>query len=185
MLSPLQLLQQTFEATGEPPETPSSASTPTDPTNVAIRNMPIQAVSLPVPSSSHRSNISTSSKMTSQQQSTSTQTIAATGNPQPAPGGGGGGGGGGGRGGGGGGGGAAARGAAPGGGGNAKLLGTEPPAFNGNRQDVDQFLLDLQGYISLNRNNASITSFIVRIHLALSFITGENVTGAGLDSEQT
>ena len=29
--------------------------------------------------------------------------------------------------------------------------------------------------MSLNRNNASIASFIVRIHLALSFITGEEV----------
>ena len=179
-LSPLQILQQNFVAAGEPPKTPSSASTPTDPVDTTIWNTPIKAATLPVPSSTHRSNISTASQppMTSLQQSSSTQTIATTGNPQPSSGGGGGGRGGGGGeggGGGGGGGGAAAGGAAAGGGGNAKLLGTEPPAFNGNRQDVDRFLSDLQGYMSLNRNNANIASFIIRIHLALSFITGEEV----------
>ena len=108
--------------------------------------------------------------MTTQQQSSSTQTIAATGNPQPSSGGGGEGSGGGGEGGGSGGGGAAAAAGA-----NTKLLGMEPPAFNGNRQDVDRFLSDLQGYMSLNRNNMAIASFIIRIHLALSFITGEEV----------
>ena len=59
-LSPLQILQQNFVATGEPPKTPSSASTPTDPIDTTIRNTPIKAASLPVSSASHRSNISTS-----------------------------------------------------------------------------------------------------------------------------
>ena len=103
-----------------------------------------------------------------------TQTIAATGNPQPSSEGGGGGGRGGG-GGGGGGRGAAAGGATAGGGGNAKLLGTEPPAFTGNQQDINRFLSDLQGYMSLNRRNQSIALHIVRIHLVLSFITEEEV----------
>ena len=98
--------------------------------------------------------------------------LAATGGRPPTPGGnppsgGGGGGGGGGQG--------AGAGAGAGGGGGSKLLGAEPRDFSGDRLDVDRFLSDLQGYISLNGNNPLLASFKTHIHLSLSFITGAQV----------
>ena len=62
-----------------------------------------------------------------------------------------------------------------GGGGGSKLLGAEPRDFSGDRLDVDRFLSDLQGYISLNENNPLLASYKTRIHLSLSFISGVQV----------
>ena len=52
-LSPLQLLYQNFMSAGEPPKTPSLASTPTDPLDATICNAPVQTTTNPLPSSSH------------------------------------------------------------------------------------------------------------------------------------
>ena len=108
--------------------------------------------------------------------STQTQTpsmLATTGGRPPTPGGtppsGSGGNPGGGEGGGGGGAGGGA------GGGGSKLLGAEPRDFSGDRLDVDRFLSDLQGYISLNGTNPLLASYKTRIHLSLSFISGAQV----------
>ena len=54
-------------------------------------------------------------------------------------------------------------------------MGAEPQDFSGDRLDVDRFLSDLQGYISLNGNNPLLASYKTRIHLSLSFISGAQV----------
>ena len=189
-LSPLQLLQQSFEPAGEPPKTLSSPSTIIDTLDLIIRQTPIQtATSLPITPGVDLQTLARPSipKLIAQQQSSSS-TLAATGNLNPtsssgggggggSSGGGGGGGGGSGGGGGGGGGGGSGRAAAAAGGANAnaKLLGGEPKHFEGNRRDVDRFLADLITYIDLNSQNPVLASFKTRVKMALSFMSGETI----------
>jgi hypothetical protein len=60
-------------------------------------------------------------------------------------------------------------------GGGARLLGGEPDHFKGDHHNVEHFLSDLINYIDLNTLSPTLASFKTRVHLALSFISGDQV----------